>query len=206
MSKHSAKILTPAEKWMTAGIHFHQNFKHTFEIAKEAALNAGIHFIQAQSSCAHGEWLPLLETYKSEISQVTVYRYIAFVTEVFEWVRAENPKLVGPDKLKDAALKMILKSPKGYISLCRELKLMRKFGEYDEVRYRMKKLNGAGQMEFDFAAMMPAMDQLANLANDKCVLKFPDGVDRDEYLAELEAKLAAAVKAVRLLKTKTTDV
>jgi hypothetical protein len=200
------KTQSSADKWMHEGIHFHENFKRTFEVAKEAALNAGIFFKQAQDSCKHGEWESLIEKYAGQISRTTIYRYVDFSEELLGWAKATNPTMVGQDKLKAAAMKMALLSPKGYIALCRQLEKMRKFGEYDEVKYRMKKLNGAGQMEFDFAALMPAMDQLANLADEKCVLKFPDGVDRDEYLTELETKLANATKAVRALrKSKPVD-
>jgi len=34
---------------------------------------------------------------------------------------------------------MVMQSPKGFVALCRELKLMRKFGEYDSVAYALSK-------------------------------------------------------------------
>ena len=188
---------------MTEGIRLHENFRRAFDAAKEAAFRAGIYFMQAQASAERGEWLPFIEKYKPQISQTTVYRYIAFSEEILEWVKAENPKLVGQDKLIAVALKMVLRSPKGYIALCRQLELMRKFGEYDEVKYRMKKL-GTKQMEFEFADLAMSIDHLTHLGDAHYNFKFPPGQDEAEFIEQVETKLETALKRVRAMKHKTT--
>ena len=126
-----------ADKWIQKALEQHQQFAANFQRAKECALNAGFFFLQAQNSAAHGDFGALIERYSEKISSRTVYRYIEFASEVIEWVKAEFPGIAN-NKIPAAAMKMVLKSPKGYVALCRQLELMRKFGEYDEVKYRTK--------------------------------------------------------------------
>jgi hypothetical protein len=194
---------TTAEKWLIEAIAFHEKFRRTFELAKECALKAGIFFNHAQTACAHGEWLPLIEKFEGVISRTTIYRYMSFANEVFEWVKAEHPKLAGDDKMIAAAQKLVLRSPKGYIALCRQLELMRKFGEYDEVKYRMKKL-GTKQMEFEFADLAMSIDHLTHLGDAHYNFKFPEGQDQAEFIEQVETKLETALKRVRAMKHKST--
>ena len=188
---------------MAQGVTCHERFKRVFEEAKANALKAGYFFSEAQKSVERGDWEPLIERYGGQISRTTIYRYIEFSEEVFAWVRAENPKLIGQDKMIAAAQKMVLRSPKGYIALCRQLELMRKFGEYDEVKYRMKKL-GTKQMEFEFADLAMSIDHLTHLGDAHYNFKFPEGQDEAAFIEEVETKLETALKRVRALKHKST--
>ncbi len=189
----------PSHQWMLEGIKQHQSFQRAFQAAKEHALNAGIFFISASQSHDHGDWQNFCGAYSTQISERSIRRYMEFATEVIEWVKAENPNLVGEAKLKDAALKMVLQSPKGFIALCRELKVMRKFGEYDEVRYRTKKLLGGSgeQIEFEYASAAKAIAQLSLIDLPNFHLKFPEGADEDAEIAKLETGLETALAKVR---------
>jgi hypothetical protein len=190
-----------ADKWIQKAIEQHQLFAVNFQKAKECALNAGFFFLQAQTAADHGDFGALIERYKDKISSRTVYRYIEFAAEVIEWVKAEYPGITN-DKVAAIAMKMVLKSPKGYIALCRQLELMRKFGEYDEVKYRSKKLLGDGkpQLEFSFDELSASVDVFSKIGQENFFLKFPEGKDETEALGELEAKLETALARVREIK------
>ena len=180
-----------ADKWMLEGVREHEQFQRAFQSAKEHALNAGIFFQSAQANFEHGEWDNFIAGYSHKISRATIYRYLQFAQEVLEWAKSENPKLVGMEKLSAAAREMVLQSPKGLVALCRELKLMRKFGEYDEVKYRARKLLGDGgaQIEFEFEA---AEKTLQMLCDPKVHFKFPEGTDEAVALTELQGTLKSA--------------
>ena len=190
-----------AAKWMIEGIKQHEEFVSHFQKAKEYALNAGLFFASAREEIADGEWGQFLIGYDHIVKVRTVQRYVEFAQEVLKWVKTEHPKLVGMEKLSAAAREMILQSPKGLVALCRELKLMRKFGEYDEVKYRTKKLLGTGsQIEFEFAELAASIDVLTHFGEENYQFKYPDGVDEVEYMSALESKLEAALTRVRHIK------
>ncbi len=200
--KHSA-----VGKWIQQAITQHEAFYSGFNKLKEHALNAGIFFLSAQQASEHGEFESELIACEGKISRTTVYRYIAFANEVLEWTKAENPKLTSMDDLRKAAVKIVLQSPKGYIALCRQLSLMRKFGEYDEVKYKAKKLLGQGQIEFNFADLATSVEQLTHFGDANYTFKYPEGVDETEFINTVELKLEAALSTIRRLKkTQTVDV
>jgi hypothetical protein len=191
-----------AAKWIEQGIKQHELFRRAFQTAKEHAFNAGIFFWSAQQSAQEGDWQLLLGAFEAQISERTVYRYIAFATEVMEWVKAEHPQIKDLEKLRAAGSAMVLKSPKGYIALCRQLELMRKFGEYDEVKYKTKKLLGAGQpqLEFSFAELTATIDVLTHFGDDNYSFKYAEGADEAATLDEVERKLETALARVRMIK------
>lgn len=191
-----------ADKWIIKSIEQHQNFAINFQKAKECALNAGFFLLQAQAAAEPGDWMPLIERHADKISQTTVYRYIAFATEVTEWVKAEFPG-IKDNLVHAAAMKMVLKSPKGYIALCRQLELMRKFGEYDEVKYRAKKMLGdSKQIEFSFDELSAHL----NVFTQDFRLTLPEGKDEAEALTELETQLEQALASVRARRSATIEV
>ena len=194
-------------KWIEQAIVQHESFVAGFQKLKEHALNAGIFFLTAQQIAEHGDWEMELLAHQEKVSRTTVYRYIAFANEVLEWTKVEHPKLTSMEDLRKAAVKIVLQSPKGYIALCRQLSLMRKFGEYDEVKYKAKKLLGQGLIEFNFADLATSVEQLTHFGDTNYTFKFPEGVDEAEYISTVELKLEAALSTIRRIKkTQTVDV
>jgi hypothetical protein len=179
-----------AAKWMLEGIKQHQKFLQDFQSAKEDAFNAGLFFLSAKAEMEHGDWELFKQNYADKIPPRSLERYCEFATEVLAWAREENPKLVSVDQLQGLARSMVLQSPKGMVALCRELKLMRRFGEYDAVKYASRKMLGAGgQIEFDFTS---AEKTLQMLCDPKVQLTFPEGTDELAALTELDGTLKSA--------------
>lgn len=182
-----------AAKYIEQALREHQQFIAMFKKCKEHALNAGFFFLAAQEAAEHGDFGAVLMKYSDLVSDRTVYRYIEFAKEVLEWVRLENPEATSDEALK-LAKEMVMKSPKGYIALCRQLQLMRKFGEYDEVKYRTRKLLGDGkQIEFSFEELTAHI----SVFKSDFRLVLPEGKDEIEALNELEVNLMSALDNVR---------
>jgi hypothetical protein len=101
------------------------------------------------------------------------------------------------ERISAAARAMVMDSPKGLVALCRELKLMRRFGEYDAVKYRSKQIKGNQQMEFNYS---DAADTLQLLCSDQ--VELPKDISQAEELAHF-TKMAAerAAKWVKALKS-----
>ncbi len=189
-------------RWMSDAIKLHLKFQSHFQAAKESALMAGIFFSKAQQACAHGEWQSLIQEFSSEVSETTVRRYMDFSAEVVEWVKKSHPNLKSEEDILAEGKRLVLLSPKGYVALCRQLALMRKFGEYDEVRYRKEKLLSQGQIEFDFSATVKHLETLAHFGDEKYLFIYPEGVEESAFLEEVETKLATALERVRAAKAK----
>ncbi len=203
-----SKLQNNAHKWMLEGIKQHELFQKAFQSAKEYALNAGFFFLSAKSGFEHGEWENFCAGYTSKIPHRSIQRYMEFASEVSEWVKSESPKLVGMEKISAAAREMVLQSPKGLVALCRELKLMRKFGEYDEVKYRAKKMLGDNkQLELEFDALFMPVVQLSKIGQPNFHIKLPEGKNELEAYEELAANLDAARDCVRaqINKLKTIE-
>ena len=186
-----------AAKYIEQALREHQQFILAFKKCKEHALNAGFFFLAAQAAAEHGDFNAVLLKYSELVAERTVYRYIEFANEVMAWVKLENPEANADTALK-LAKEMVMQSPKGYIALCRQLQLMRKFGEYDEVKYKTRKLLGDGkQIEFSF-------DELAahiKVFTTDFRITLPEGKDEATALTELETELEAALTNVRARKS-----
>lgn len=204
----SNSLQSPADRYMKQGIQAHASFKFNFQKAKEAALDAGFYFCACRDS-HKGDFEEFLGCYSKEIHRATVYRYIGFVEEVIEWARKEFPKITKLDELIVKAREMVLQSPRGYIALCRELKLMRKFGEYDEVKYRTQKLKSSNaQIEFDFSAAASSLDVLSQIGSANFVFKLPDGKAEKDAVKELLAKVETVQASLKekLSKLEATEI
>jgi hypothetical protein len=186
-----------ARKWMLEGIKEHKGFVGLFRQAKDRALNAGFFFLSAKTKFEHGEWENFMCGYAAEVSARQIQFYMAFAEEAIEWVKREQPKLLGMERISAAARAMVMDSPKGLVALCRELKLMRRFGEYDAVKYRSKQIKGNQQMEFNYS---DAADTLQLLCSDQ--VELPKDISQAEELAHF-TKMAAerAAKWVKALKS-----
>ena len=186
--------------FMAAGLAEHSEFLKAFHKAKCHAFRAGVYFLKAQAEITEGDWSDYLVTFEDKISRTTVYRYMAFADEVIKWAKASNPTLSG-DALASAALDMAMQSPKGYIALCRQLELMRKFGEYDAVKYAQKRIGGdSKQVEFKSTSGLSTLDMLSRVGEPDFNLVFPDDRKPAECLTELESKLETALQKVRALR------
>jgi len=197
MSNLPIKKNLSTAKYIEQGIAQHQQFVAAFRKAKESALNAGFFFLAAQEAADHGDFESVLLKYEEQCSKTTIYRYIDFAKEVIEAVRATLSASATAEELLAAGKAMVLQSPKGYIALCRQLQLMRKFGEYDKVKYKTRKVLGDGkQIEFSF-------DELAahiKVFTTDFRITLPEGKDEATALTELETELEAALTNVRQRK------
>ncbi|MDE2019382.1 MAG: hypothetical protein KGJ13_03475 [Patescibacteria group bacterium] len=191
------KIANNASKWMVDAIKLHNKFRQNFQASKEAALFAGIFFGKAQAECEHGAWGEMMEAYCGEISETTIRRYIEFADQVLGWVKSQNPKILSEEQLLREAKAFVLQSPKGYISLLRQVGEMRKFGEYDEVKYRQRKMLGSTQIEFNFTDSVKHIEALTHLGEENYNFVMPEDSDPDQFLGDLETKLETALDRVR---------
>lgn len=160
-------------------------------------MNAGMAFIKAREAVGEGNFGALLETYEQRISRTTVYRHVMLVEEALTWAAQDKPALqASPTALFEHAKAMVMLSPKGMVALLRQLGEMRKFGEYDAVKYQQKKLLGNGeQMELDFGKLASAVEMLSFI--DTALLELPEGKTEDEALEEIEEGLQSAIHKVR---------
>lgn len=200
-----------ADLFMTEGLNAHIAFVGHWQKGKERALNAGWFFMQAREQVKDGDWETYVEIFcdsrckKINGNQPLTYRTVRFYTqltlEALEWAKAEHPGISKPEKLLEFAIKMVMQSPKPLVALCRELGHMRKFGEYDEVKYALnKRLKGSDQIEFEFDKVMAPLDMLARLADPKISFRYPEGRDELEYMTEVETKLETALRLIREVK------
>lgn len=183
---------------MVDAIKLHEKFISSFQAAKEAALLAGIFFGKARQECDHGEWGEMVAAHSKVLSETTIRRYLEFAEEILAWVRNKNPKIKNEEELLREAKTFVLDSPKGYIALARQVKLIRKFGEYDAVKYRQRKLLGTStQIEFTFSEVSKHIEALTHLGEENYNFMFPSDTNPDEFLGDLESKLQTALDRVR---------
>lgn len=193
--------ITTASKWMSQGIAESERCRKSFEQTKVSAMNAGVAFIKARSELPEGAFAEFVGTFEPKITRTTVYRYIQFVESALEWTCEQNPALKDkPAELLKAAYKVVLQSPKPFIALMRQLGEMRKFGEYDAVKYATRKLGNPEQIEFTFSTVFSAVDTLAHLGDENYQINYPEGKEPLEALTELETKLEHALERVRQIK------
>ena len=199
MSQH----LTTANKWMQQGIAESNRCRESFEQTKIRALNAGVFFIKARTEVGDGEFSIFVARYedRGETTRTTVYRYIQFTECALEWAAAQHPELKNkPEALLKAAYKVVLQSPKPFVALMRQLGEMRKFGEYDSVKYATRKLNNGSQLQFKFDELLAPLDHLAHFGEDNYTFIFPDGVDESQFIDEAIAKSRAVTKRLEHIK------
>lgn len=189
-----------ADKWIKQAIAESALARKSFEATKVHALNAGWNFMQARLVCERdGEVFEnLIHAHEHQISRRSVFRYVEFAESALAWAAAEQPSLKAkPAELLKAAYKVVLQSPKPFIALMRQLGEMRKFGEYDAVKYAIAKRGGVQQIEFSFDKVSSSLDLLTHLDDVNYVMNFGEGKDEAEALAELEAKLENALEKIR---------
>jgi hypothetical protein len=192
-----------ADKWIRNAITESALAKKSFEATKVHALNAGWNFIQARIVCERdgSNFTELLAHHEKQISQASAYRYMQFAESALEWAAAEQPSLKGkPAELLKAAYKVVLQSPKPFIALMRQLGEMRKFGEYDAVKYATRKLGTGQQIEFSFDKVSSTLDLLTHLGDPNYVMTFGEGVDEVAAIEQLEVQFETALEKLRAHK------
>lgn len=189
---------THADKWLKQGIEESALARRKFRECWSHMLNAGMFFLKAQESCKEGNFELLLETYEADVSRATVYRHMAATRDAMEWAAASNPALKNdPTRLFEQAKKMVLQSPREFVAICRQLGEMRKFGEYDAIKYARRKLLGdEQQMELDFGKARASLEILERIDQIEFT-NLPDGVTIETALDEVEHKLENALEKVR---------
>lgn len=185
-----------ADRWMREGIEQINTGRSRFAQVKQCAMNSGIAFMKAREAVKTGNFNEFMQTYENEIARSTVYRNIEFVENCLASAAAEKPEIKDdPRRLFEHACKMVLQSPKHFVALMRQLGEMRRFGEYDAVKYARRRLMGQQQLELDFVKVFGWVDSLTHI--DQALLEIPEGKTESEALGELETGLVTALEKVR---------
>lgn len=194
------KLEAQAAKWFADGVKKSAKFQKDCAELRRTMMDAAFDFLRARECVPHGQWLDFLELHRAEIKPRTVQFWMRLAEDAKEWVLAAQPGLKTVNELHAAAREMIFQSPKGLVTLGRELGQFRRFGEYDAVKYAQRKLGGGAQIEFDFASAVPVLDALCRFGDEAYDFIYPAGVDEENFLDELETKLDSAIKRVRQVK------
>lgn len=195
------QLTTPrnqAEKWFAKGVEQHEVFDRSVKTARRAAIESGFAFLRSRAAFEHGEWEDFVVNHPN-INLRTVRFYCQLAEEARHWVLDAHPGLRTLEEIQAAAISLVMQSPKPLIALCRELGHMRKFGEYDAVKYAERK-SSPGQIEFHFEKVTPFLDILAHFGDENYEFIFPEGVAEDDFIAELETKLDSALVRLRHIK------
>jgi len=188
-----------AHGFFLEGVKKHGAFDRSLKQARADGMDAAFLFLQARELVEHGQWGQFLELHADRISPRTVRFYCQLADEAVLWVQADQPKLKLLSDIQVAARHMVMQSPKPLIALCRELGHMRKFGEYNAIKYAIKK-SGQAQIEFNFDKLTSSLDVLTHFGDENYSFVYPEGKDESEYLGEVEAKLEAALVRIRTIK------
>lgn len=184
-----------AAQWFIEGVKKSQAFDAGMRKIAKDFVDAAFCFLRSRELVPHGQWADFCELWATSISPRTVRRWCQAAESAIEWAKKANPGLKTTSELHACAREMMLQSPKGLVALCRDLKIMRPFGEYDAIKYAQKKLS-AGQIEFAFDSVFAPLDALAHFGDPKYQFVFPEGKDESTCIAEVKAKLQAALKRV----------
>jgi len=203
-----------AQKWFEKGLEEHGTLRGAIQTMKTKALTAGFFFTQAKSALGHGNWLEFIESQtESGLTERTVRRYIGFYADALasvigaqrkftdEQLKAyePTPRELADVKLLEAANHVVIHSSLGFVELCRELALFRKFGEYDAVKRsaaiaRDVKAGGQIQLTFDLGIAMAGLRSLSAIDTARMeslpAAKLPELRDKlKEALDKVEARL-----------------
>lgn len=159
--------------------------------AKERAFDSGAHFAAAKSNSQHGEFEEYILTAKDRISRPQVFRCIEFFEHCLQWAENEFPDTKGPILIAHARA-LVMRSPKPWTAMLREMKLVDQIGAYDPDAYAEKKRNqrlNGGQLEFHFR-YEETLKHLDHFLQDDCIDLEKSSIDA--YVKKLEAALQKA--------------
>lgn len=182
------------------GVEKAKAFDRNMKQLRRDGIDAAFAFQQAREVTPHGEWGLFCQVHQDEISPRTVRFWCALADEAIAWVKESAPHLKTIPEVQAAARDLVMQSPKPLIALCRELGHMRKFGEYDAVKYAQKKLGGGSdQIEFKFDELLAPLDHLAHFGEDNYTFNYA-GRDEREALDEAIAKTRAVLNRLEHVK------
>jgi len=180
---------------MRLGIEQANLARRTFRQLNLHMLNAGVAFIRARDAAT--DFAALVESYKSQISRASVYRYMAYAEAILRQAAEARPDLQdAADKLLDYAREMVIQSPRPLVAVLRADGALRKFGEYDAVRYQRRKLGLPRPLIIRWPAVMDHLDALIRIADPSVRITVPDGTSEREGLRVLRDRLQAALEAL----------
>jgi hypothetical protein len=183
------------------GLDKARKFDRDMKQLRRDGIDAAFSFMAARELVAQGEWGLFCEVHAENISPRQIRFWCQLGEEAIAWVRSSNPKLNTVSEIQAAARDLVMQSPKPLIALCRELGHMRKFGEYDAIRYATKKLGGGtAQIEFKFDELLAPLDHLAHFGEDKFTFTYPAGRDEAEVLDEAITKTRAVLERLEHVK------
>lgn len=189
---------THPTRWIAEGIRAAKEFEGHWISAKLAAMNAGFWFIKARA--ASGERFgDLLAAACGDAGFVprTAYRYMELAEAALAWAEQELGD-VSADKLQDHARQAVMQSPREFVALLREGGFMRKFGEYDAVKYNRLKNKQPHQLTFSFRVAdeqldalteTPDLDQLAVPSLTSLHTKLTRGLARVEEALKMKGAI-----------------
>ena len=103
---------------MRLGIEQANLARRTFRQLNLHMLNAGVAFIRARDAAT--DFAALVESYKSQISRASVYRYMAYAEAILRQAAEARPDLQdAADKLLDYAREMVIQSPRPLVAVLR---------------------------------------------------------------------------------------
>ena len=178
------------------GVKKHGAFDRGLKQVRADGMDAAFLFLQARQCVDHGDWVQFLELHRERISPRTVQFYCQLAENAIEWVRESHPKLKTIHEVHAMARTVVMQSPKPLIALCRELGHLRKFGEYDAVKYATRKI-GTQQIEFDFLKLQSSLDVICRLDDPNCHFIMPEGMESDQMWDTLEKKFETGLAKIR---------
>ena len=186
-----------AHAFFLEAIKKHAAFERGLKQIRADAMDAAFMFVQSRELIPHGEWGAYLELHAERIAPRTVRFYINLAEQAIAWAKDDAPRLKTISEVHAHARNMVMQSPKPLVALCRELGFMRKFGEYDAVKYRERRAGLAAQIEFNFDHVFSAVDMLSHLGDENFSIVYADDQDSEQALGQLETKLETALARVR---------
>lgn len=201
--------LRAARRWCDYAINESAAFRIAWQRTRHHALSAGCFFIRARALCTDGQWLGLLQENAARIKPRTVQFWMQLSSEALQWAAEARPGLKGAKLEKFAIREVMLMSPKPLVALLRDLRELRPFGEYDAVKYAQRKLGAGaanGQFEFAFTDLIAPLDPFLHLDEPNARIIFPEGADQKQCVADIKAKLHAALAKVEAFEKGITDV
>lgn len=194
------KLESKAHGFFNEALKKNDAFIRGMKQVRRDLVDAAFYFLQARQCFEHGEWGTFCAMYKDRISDRTIRSYCQMAEAAIEWVREAQPALKSVIEIQAAAREIMLQSPKQLVGICREVGFMRKFGEYDAVKYQQKRIGNGNQIEFNFEQVVSSLDVLTHFGDSNYSFVYPDGKDEVEFMGEVEAKLEAALRRVREIK------
>ena len=189
-----------AAKWFAEGVKNSLLFDRDMKHAREHGMDAAFFFLRARELSPHGAWGEFCDLHADEISPRMVRFWCQLADEAVAWVKAAQPALKSITEIQAAARELVMQSPKPLIALCRELGHMRKFGEYDAVKYATRKIGSTTQIEFDFLDLLAPMDHLSHFGDPNYTFKYPEGRDESEFIDLAIAKTRTALTRLETIK------